>query len=63
MAAIVTNVRRYVALPPASGWHEFLPSWCDVGSVIILQYSRVSKNHDTGGETPATAGAGRTAAT
>ena len=45
----------------ASGWRVFLHSWCAVGIWLLLVYSRVGKNRDTMRESPAVAGAGRTA--
>ena len=39
----------------------FLHSWCDAGLWGYFVYSRVGKNRDTRRESPAGAGAGRTA--
>ena len=51
----------YGSVAAASGWHEFLQANCGVQVCFSLKSYRVGKNHDTKRETPAAAGAARTA--
>ena len=56
---LVSNVRRYVALPQSRGGTRFCRLTVVLGHTLRLQIYRVGKNRDTRRETPAGAGADR----
>jgi len=61
LPTIIANVRRYVALAQSRGGACFCTRGAMQGYDRLLLNSRVGKNRDTRRESPAGAGAGRTA--